>query len=116
VTQSPRTVVAGQTVIGTVGVGDVTGKGGRAPVKYGRAHEYGFQGTVSVKEHLRTIKQAFGKTLASPKTISVRGHSANVNLPERSFLRSALRELADAGVIRAEYESAIKAGTSKVFR
>lgn len=61
-------------------------------VSYARIHEYGFTGSVNVKQHLRTITQAFGKTLKSPATQMVQAHSRNVNLPERSFLRSALKE------------------------
>jgi len=55
-------------------------------VEYAHAHEFGFQGNVTVKEHLRRLK-------ASGRQAIVRAHSRNVNLPERSFLRSALREL-----------------------
>lgn len=110
VTQSPRTFEVGQTIVGTVGVNDITGKGGRAPVKYGRAHEYGFSGTVTVKEHLRLVKKAFGKQLKSPVWSTVRTHSARVNLPERSFLRSALKALNTAGVIDAEFDKAAAAG------
>ena len=62
-------------------------------VEYARPHEYGFSGTVTVKEHLRLVKKAFGKDLKSPKEVMVRTHAARVNLPERSFLRSALKEL-----------------------
>lgn len=61
-------------------------------VSYGRIHEYGFQGTVDVKAHLRTITQAFGRPLSSPVTQNVRAHTMTVNLPERSFLRSALKD------------------------
>lgn len=61
--------------------------------EYAAAHEYGFDGQVTVKEHLRNIKQAFGVQLKSPKTITVSSHSRHMKLPERSFLRSALREL-----------------------
>lgn len=63
-------------------------------VKYGKAHEYGFKGPVTVKAHLRTIKQAFGKPLKAPVTVTVKAHTANINLPERSFLRSALKDMA----------------------
>lgn len=110
VTQSPRTFAVGETVVGSVGVADIAGKGGRAPVKYGRAHEYGFSGTVPVKEHLRLVKQAFGKPLKSPVRATVRAHSATRNLPERSFLRSALKALNDAGVIQTEFDAAVAAG------
>lgn len=107
VTQSPRTYEAGPLIIGTVGVNDIKGQGGRAPVKYGRAHEYGFSGTVTVKEHLRTVKQAFGKPLAAPRKVTVRAHKANLRVPKRSFLRSALKYLVEQGVPQAEIEKAL---------
>ena len=59
---------------------------------YAAAHEYGFTGTVTVKEHMRQIKQAFGRPI-SPKNIRVRTHTMQMHLPQRSFLRSALREM-----------------------
>lgn len=74
------------------------------PVKYGRAHELGE--TVTVKAHLRTIKQAWGKKLRQPKVVQVREHT--VKYPERSFLRSALREMEPG--IRAEMRRALIEG------
>lgn len=62
-------------------------------VRYGRAHEYGFAGTANVKASLRQVRQAFGRPLKSPRYVQVRAHSRNVKLPERSFLRSALRDM-----------------------
>lgn len=63
-------------------------------VDYGRVHEYGFKGgVVSVRAHLRKVTQAFGKTLPTTKQSQVGAHTRNVKLPEKSFLRSALREL-----------------------
>lgn len=59
---------------------------------YARPHEYGFHGAVQVKESLRTIKQAWGRAI-EPRQVTVRAHSARLNLPERSFLRSALAEM-----------------------
>jgi len=70
---------------------------------YAAAHEYGFSGDENVREHLRTIKQAFGRPIA-PVTFPVRAHSRHVNLPERSFLRSSLRELTP------EIQALIRAG------
>jgi phage gpG-like protein len=72
----------GHAIQGTVGTN----------VSYARIHEYGFSGTVNVREHLRTVSKAFGRPLASPVTQTVRAHTKNVNLPERSFLRSALKD------------------------
>lgn len=62
-------------------------------VRYGVAHEYGFAGTVNVKVSMRQIRQAFGRPLKSPRYVQIRAHSRNVKLPERSFLRSALRDM-----------------------
>jgi len=66
---------------------------------YAMAHEFGFTGTVTVKEHMRQIRQAFGKPI-SPVNVRVRTHTMHMHLPERSFLRSSLREM----------ETEIKAG------
>lgn len=70
-------------------------------VSYGRTHEFGFSGAVTVRAHMRTVKQAFGRTMRNAKKVGVRAHSRNVNLPERSFLRSSLREM------RSEIDSRI---------
>jgi len=64
-------------------------------VEYAALHEYGFKGTEQVKEHLRTIKQAFGKPI-DPRSVTVAAHSRRVDYPERSFLRSSLREMEQA--------------------
>jgi len=71
-------------------------------VKYARAHEYGFQGEVSVpahtvKAHQRHMSVAFGKLMKNPRMVDVReyvmrAHSMKMNLPERSFLRSSVEE------------------------
>lgn len=60
---------------------------------YAAIHEYGFDGDESVRAHLRRITQAFGRPLASPVTAEVRAYTRHVHMPERSFLRSSLREL-----------------------
>ena len=106
VTQSPRTVMTSDGVVGTVGVAPGTDAKGRAPVKYGRAHEFGFSGAVTVKQHLRQVKQAFGKSLKTPVTATVGSHTRQMNLPERSFLRSALADLEARGVFKDELQAA----------
>lgn len=58
-------------------------------VKYGATHEFG--GPVTVKQHLRMQKLAWGKPMNPPREVTVRAHT--VNLPERSFLRSALADM-----------------------
>jgi hypothetical protein len=61
--------------------------------RYARALEYGFQGTVQVRAHSRTITQAFGRQLASAREVAVSAHSMRMNLAERSYLRSSLRDM-----------------------
>lgn len=56
-------------------------------VKYARPHEFG--GTFQVPEHARQISMVFGRPVA-PHQIMVRSHT--VTFPERSFLRSTMRE------------------------
>jgi phage gpG-like protein len=72
---------------------------------YAGAHEYGFAGTVNVRASLRHITEAFGRPI-SGKLISVRAHSRRMDLPERSFLRSALEDMAPA--IRDEVEASLR--------
>jgi phage gpG-like protein len=60
---------------------------------YASAHEFGFTGTLSVPASLRRIKEAFGRPIAA-KTIGVGAHSRRMDLPKRSFLRSALDDMA----------------------
>jgi phage gpG-like protein len=75
-------------------------------IAYGRVHEYGFDGTVQVRAHLRQITEAFGRPIA-PTTVGMRAHSRHIRLPERSFLRSALAEMAPR--IEAELREAVGA-------
>ncbi len=73
--------------------------------EYARVHEYGFAGTVNVRASLRRITEAFGRPI-SGKTINVGAHSRKMDLPARSFLRSALEDMAPA--IRGEVENALR--------
>jgi len=61
-------------------------------VKYAAVHEYGFKGSVTVKAHLRTIKQAFGKPIA-PTSVQIGSFTRTANFPQRSFLRSSLQDM-----------------------
>lgn len=72
---------------------------------YAGAQEYGFSGTVNVRSSLRRIREAFGRPI-SPKTISVGPYSRRIDLPQRSFLRSALDDMAPE--IRADIEAALR--------
>jgi phage gpG-like protein len=74
----------------------------RTNIRYAAAHEYGFQGAVSLDEHLGRVTQAFGCSIR-PTNVTMRAHERRMNLPERSFPRSALADLAQ----RIEEESRI---------
>lgn len=74
-------------------------------VSYARAHEYGFHGPVTVREHLRKVK--------SGTVATVRAHSRQMNLPARSFLRSALADLVPE--TRSEIEQALARAKATVF-
>jgi len=73
-------------------------------VEYARTHEYG--GKVDVKEHLRMQVMAWGRPMKTPRKVTVKKHEAQ--FPERSFLRSALREMSP--VILAEIRKAVDEG------
>jgi hypothetical protein len=78
--------------------------------RYAGAQEYGFVGTVRVRASLRRIREAFGRPI-SEKTISVRAYDRHMNLPERSFLRSALADMTP--VIRDGVEAALADAVSQ---
>ena len=70
-------------------VGSVFVKEGPAR-KYGAIHEFG--GTVNVPAHLRMMKTVFGEA-TEPYPVEVRAHTAVY--PERSYVRTGVRENAD---------------------
>ena len=65
-------------------------------VRYARVHEYGFDGSVDVR--------SFSRKTPSGGQAEVRAHTRQVRLPERSFLRSTVKEQADH--IRADIKRA----------
>lgn len=79
-------------------------------VRYAAAQEYGFDGDVTVRAHTRRSalqlsakrKDRVGK---SDGLINVRSFTRHMHLPERSFLRSTLKE--QAPEIRQELRTAI---------
>ncbi len=62
-------------------------------VSYARPHELGFSGDVQIRQHLRTIKEAWGKPLGEPREITVRAHARRIDIPAKSFLGSALADI-----------------------
>ena len=75
-------------------------------VWYGKLHEYGFTGVIAVESHLRQIKQAWGRSIA-PTSVFVNSYERRVNLPERSFMRTALKDLHNSGAITSEFRDAV---------
>ena len=79
-----RVEISAGAVVGSVGTN----------LSYARVHELGYQGTQTIREHLRLVKVAWGRRLKNPQKHPVRTHTRQVNFPERSFLRSSLNEMA----------------------
>jgi hypothetical protein len=91
----------------TVGSGgSVTGKVS-TNLRYGIAWERGFHGTVNVREHLREIKVAFGKSI-SPTEVTVHAHSRKVDMKARPFLKNSLADFAADGSIERAAQSVVK--------
>lgn len=78
-----RTEVRNDTIYSLVGV--------FSGVPYARIHEYGSRAQQSVKAHQRTIKTVFGRDI-DPITVEVSGFTRQMNMPERSYLRSSLSD------------------------
>ena len=89
-----RVVEGADSVVGTVGL----------KLAYGAIHEYGFDGSGTVKSYQRTIKEAFGHAI-SPRTVVVRSFTRHMKMPERSYLRSSLAE--NKGAIRDMIAAAV---------
>lgn len=53
---------------------------------YAGVHQDGFDGTVTVPTHSRTIDEAFGKPLRAPVTFTVQSFERAMNMPQRQFL------------------------------
>jgi hypothetical protein len=94
-----RVTESASAITGSVGV----------KLSYAKAHEYGFEGQVTVRSHLRTIKQAFGRSIM-PVTFTMPTHTRHMKLPMRSFLRSSLREMTP------EIQAIIRAGVMGATR
>jgi hypothetical protein len=73
--------------------------------EYGHAHESGFTGAVHVEANLRRIKKAFGRP-ALRRATKMQSYRRRIDVPERSFLRSALEDMDPA--VRDEVEAALR--------
>ena len=83
-------------------IGSKAGKGGLYRLKgntleigtnlpYGRAHEFGFSGTVQVAAHSREVKVVFGRYRGFLRQ-NVQAHSRKMRIPPRPFLNPALKD------------------------
>jgi phage gpG-like protein len=66
---------------------------GTAP--YAAIHEFGYQGAEAVSSFTRMQTMAFGRPMNPPKEVVVGAFVRQMNMPERSFLRSTLTEQAE---------------------
>jgi HK97 gp10 family phage protein len=89
-----------QAVVGSVGTN----------LRYAKAHEFGTDKTVTVPAHLRMMKVAWGKAVKNPRKIEIGAHAMKMHLPERSFLRSAMAEMAP------EIREGLEAAMSKAVK
>jgi hypothetical protein len=64
--------------------------------------EFGVEGIVSVRQRLRQARQAFRRSI-SPDAF----HPPQMDLPQPSFLRSALGEFEASGAIQAEISASL---------
>lgn len=64
---------------------------GGSEVPYARVHEEGFNGSVTVPTHTRTITQAFGRPIA-PTTVTVGSFVRYQNISARPFLGPAVED------------------------
>lgn len=87
----------------------VVGAGG-ALVRYAFIHEFGLSAVVSVKAHLREIKQAFGKPI-TPKQIMVGAFTRKVNARERRYMRDSLDEVGK--IVPENIQAAIARGLAE---
>lgn len=85
------------SIVGSAGIG-------KAEAKYPAVHEFG--GTFTIREHTRRMTTAWGRAVKTPRQISVRAHTATY--PERSYLRSTLRD--NEARIKAAIEAAVAQG------
>ena len=74
--------------------------------------EYGFSGTEQVKAHMRKVGEVFGHQMKSPREIMIKAHCRQVNYPERSYLRWAMREM-EPQIKRDMGDAVMKAATEE---
>jgi hypothetical protein len=101
-------LAAGVDVAVTSAGNDVGVAVGIAGVPYAAYQEYGWHGTETVRAHLRTIKEAFGRPIA-PRAVTVRSFARRVDYPAHSYLRSALAAVAPEALAQIDAAAAEEA-------
>jgi hypothetical protein len=71
-------------------------------LSYAAAQEHGFEGIVTVSEHLRRVREAFGRPIRTERLARVRPHARRMVVPAKRFLARAVDDLhhANPGVQR----------------
>ena len=59
-------------------------------VPYAAVHEFGFQGSVSIRAHKRLMTKVFGRTV-DPRNVQVSAHNRFMRIKEKPYLRPAVR-------------------------
>lgn len=54
--------------------------------KHAASHQFGVDSVIGISPHTRTINEAFGIPLPSPRTVNVRSHVRKMRIPARPFL------------------------------
>ncbi len=63
-------------------------------VPYARIHEFGFNGSVSIREHKRLMTKVYGK-IVEPKLVTVKQHSRHMNITGHQYLGKAVESNRD---------------------
>ena len=64
---------------------------------YAGVQEYGYRGTVTVRQYVETRSVAFGRPIrAGAVKVTVRDHAMRMNIPGQSYLGNALADNADS--------------------
>lgn len=77
-------------------------------LRYGKRWEQGYTGPEQVKAHMRAIKQAWGRPLATPVRVQVRAFTRQLDIKARPFLRPVLDEM--RAEVLARLEAAVRGG------
>lgn len=64
-------------------------------VRHASTHQYGRMEPEQVAAHVRTVRQVFGRRLATPVKANVKAHTKNPNIPARRFLGFSLIDQED---------------------